>query len=97
MTDLDKAWREFTDAVAEALRIPAMLDWLAAQIDKLPSHKAAKAREAARIEQARREQGWREALFRSDCETLNQKIAIALDAGRPRIIPGHIIDQRIEP
>lgn len=34
MTDLDKAWREFTDAVVEALHIPAMLDWLSARLER---------------------------------------------------------------
>lgn len=36
MTDLDKAWREFIDELAKALRIPAMLDWLATFIDRHP-------------------------------------------------------------
>ena len=34
MTGLDKAWREFIDAVADALRIPAMLDWLSAKLER---------------------------------------------------------------
>lgn len=34
MTEFDKAWREFIEEVAKALRIPAMLDWLAAFIDR---------------------------------------------------------------
>lgn len=34
MTDLDKAWREFADEVAKALRIPAMLDWLTARLER---------------------------------------------------------------
>ena len=34
MTEFDKAWREFIDEVTKALRIPAMLDWLAAFIGK---------------------------------------------------------------
>ncbi|MGV1682928.1 hypothetical protein [Sphingopyxis sp. NJF-3] len=36
MTEFDKAWREFIDAVADALRIPPMLDWLTAFIDRHP-------------------------------------------------------------
>lgn len=34
MTDLDKSWREFIDALAEALHIPRILDWLAAKLDR---------------------------------------------------------------
>ncbi len=34
MTEFDKARRDFIDAVAEALRIPAMLGWLAAKLDR---------------------------------------------------------------
>lgn len=31
---IDLAWREFTDEVAKALRIPAMLDWLSAKLER---------------------------------------------------------------
>ena len=34
MTEFDKAWREFIDEVAKALRIPAMLDWLSARLER---------------------------------------------------------------
>lgn len=34
MTEFDKAWREFVDEVAKVLRIPAMLDWLTAKLDR---------------------------------------------------------------
>lgn len=36
MTNIDNAWREFIDELAKALRIPEMLDWLAAFIDRHP-------------------------------------------------------------
>lgn len=36
MTEFDKVWREFIDAVADALRIPAAMDWLTAFIDRHP-------------------------------------------------------------
>ncbi|HMO74066.1 MAG TPA: hypothetical protein PKD48_01850 [Sphingopyxis sp.] len=36
MTGLQKAWRDFTSALAETMWIPAMLDWSAAFIDRHP-------------------------------------------------------------
>jgi hypothetical protein len=36
MTEFDKARREFTDEVAKALRIPRILDWMTAFIERHP-------------------------------------------------------------
>lgn len=34
MTEFQKAWREFADEVAKVLRIPVIMDWLSARLER---------------------------------------------------------------